>query len=105
MKTKKGQILIITLLVLTILSIVTVSLIVLNSRDVTQTVNSEIYEKVYNSSETKLKEVLGVLPWARNPNDVRRPLLPVNFSLRLIPPKLIECSAALIPSPAHPQQW
>jgi len=58
---KKGQILIITLLVLTILSILTVSLIILNNRDVTQTVNTEVYQKVYNSSETKLKEVLGVV--------------------------------------------
>ncbi len=58
---KKGQILVITLLVLTILSIVTVSLVILNTRDVGQIVNSEIYDKVYNSSETKLKEIVGVV--------------------------------------------
>ena len=60
-KMKKGQILIITLLVLTILSILTISLVVLNNRDVGQTVNNEVYEKIYNSSETKLKEVIGIL--------------------------------------------
>lgn len=60
-KTQRGQILIITLLVLTILSILTVSLVILNNRDVGQTVNNEIYEKIYNSSETKLKEVVGIL--------------------------------------------
>jgi type II secretory pathway pseudopilin PulG len=58
MQRKKGQILVITLLVLTIIAIVTVSLVGLVSRDVKQVASSEQYEEAYNTSETQLKRIL-----------------------------------------------
>jgi len=61
MNNKKGQILIITLLVLTIIAIVTVSLVGLVNRDVQQVASTEQYEDAYNTSETQLKKVLDVI--------------------------------------------
>lgn len=58
MKTKKGQILIITLLVLTVIAIITVSLVGLVNRDIQQVASNEQYEDAYNTSETQLKKVL-----------------------------------------------
>lgn len=55
MKLIKGQILLITLLVLTILSIATVSIVLLNTRDVSQVQNSQQYNQIYNSIENEIK--------------------------------------------------
>lgn len=60
LKTKSGQILIITLLVLTIIAIIVVSLVGLVNRDIQQVVSTEQYEEAYNTSETQLKKVLDV---------------------------------------------
>jgi hypothetical protein len=56
--TKKGQILLFTLVVITILSIVTISIIVLSTRDVAEVVTGEKYDQAYNAAESKLSELL-----------------------------------------------
>lgn len=57
-KTKKGQVLLITLLVLTIIGIVIVGLVTLSNRDVSQVITSEKYEKLYNTSETQVRQII-----------------------------------------------
>jgi len=57
---KKGQILIITLLVLTILSILSISIIVLNNRDAGQVVANLKYEQAYNVAETELNSLIQI---------------------------------------------
>ncbi|MEP7103470.1 MAG: hypothetical protein ABI721_02045 [Candidatus Dojkabacteria bacterium] len=57
-KTKDGQVLLITLLVLTIIGIVVVGLVTLSNRDVTQVATSEKYEKLYNASETQVRKII-----------------------------------------------
>lgn len=59
-KRYKGQIMLITLIVLTILSIVTVTAIVLNSRDVAQVALSKKYDNIYLASENKVLELVEV---------------------------------------------
>ncbi len=57
-KTKKGQILLITLLVLTILGIITVSLVTLANRDIGQVSSTDKYEQAYNTAENELFPIL-----------------------------------------------
>ena len=55
---KKAQALVITLLVLVIISIVVTGVLVISNRDVTQVINNEKYERLYNESEKKVRETL-----------------------------------------------
>lgn len=55
---KKGQIMLITLLVLMILGIIVVSIVVLTRRDVQQVVNTEKYEQALNTSESNILNVI-----------------------------------------------
>lgn len=55
---KKGQILLITLIVLSIVGIITVSVVILVQRDTQQVSATENYEEAYNASEGYLNELL-----------------------------------------------
>jgi hypothetical protein len=57
---QKGQILLITLLVLTIVSIVVIGIVSVTNRDVSQVANNEKYEKLYNYAENELREFIAV---------------------------------------------
>ncbi len=59
-KKYKAQIMLITLIVLTILSIVTVTAIVLNSRDVAEVVVNKKYDEIYSASENKVLELVNI---------------------------------------------
>lgn len=56
--TKKGQALVITLLVLAIISIVVIGLVVVSNRDVDQVINNESYERLLNASEQRAREII-----------------------------------------------
>lgn len=58
--TKKynAQALVITLLVLSIISIVVTGVIVISRRDINQVVNNEKYERLFNESESKVRETI-----------------------------------------------
>lgn len=55
---KRAQILLITLIVLSIIGIITVSIVILVQRDTAQVTSSENYEEAYNASEGHLNELL-----------------------------------------------
>jgi type II secretory pathway pseudopilin PulG len=55
---KKGQILLVTLLVLAILAIVVVGVVVLLNRDVEQVATNEKYQQIYNVSESQLQRII-----------------------------------------------
>lgn len=57
---KKGQILLTTLLVLSILSILTVSIASIATRDIFQVGNTDKYEQTYNSIDTRLRNLIAL---------------------------------------------
>jgi hypothetical protein len=58
---KNAQILLVTLLVMTIISIIVVGLIVISNRDVQQVVVSDKYDQILNSSENQMKGTIDTL--------------------------------------------
>lgn len=55
---KKGQILLITLLVLLILGIIVVGIVVFTNRDIEQSTTNQKYEEINNSADTRLKTIV-----------------------------------------------
>ncbi len=56
--TLKGQILVITLLTLTIIGVLVVTIVLVTRRDFTQSANSEKYERLYNTADNNLQNLL-----------------------------------------------
>jgi hypothetical protein len=77
-RTYKGQILVITLLTLTIVGILVTTIVIITRRDFNQSANSEKYERLYNSADNNLQTLiadysspssnLAALPTAGIPN-------------------------------------
>ena len=65
--TKRAQALVITLLVISIISVVVIGLVVLSSRDVTQVLNNEKYERLYSESEKRVRDKIQDNGMAANP--------------------------------------
>lgn len=62
----KGQILITTLLALTIITLLVASLTIIAGRDVIQLANSERYEQFYNIAESEIKEYISSIGISQN---------------------------------------
>ncbi len=58
MNYKKGQILLITMLVLMVLAIVIVGIVIVTNRDIGQVTTNQKYEQLYNVAETELQRVV-----------------------------------------------
>ncbi len=74
MNHKKGQILLVTMLVLMVLAIVIVGIVIVTNRDVSQVVQNQKYEQLYNVAETELQKVVAkygdsTLDLSQLPND------------------------------------
>lgn len=54
----KGQALVITLLVLAIVSIVVIGILIIANRDVSQVINNEKYERLYNEAERIVRDTI-----------------------------------------------
>lgn len=59
-KTKSGQILLVTLLVLMVLAVVIVGVVIVTNRDIGQVVSNQKYEQLYNVAETELRRVVDI---------------------------------------------